>query len=321
MPETKVVVIGRNFMLSDEASAILAREGARVVHVDSEDPDRLVAVCRDADALLVVLTAIRAQVIDRLDRCRAIVRMGVGYDNMDLEAARARGIPICNVPDYCTNEVADHTLSIALTLVRALAVLDHSVRSDVWHPVLPYPIQALETLTFGVIGFGRIGRAALERARAFKFRCAACDPYVADAEFEAAGVQRRGLDELLAEADILSLHTPLTPETRHLIDAARLAQMKRSAILINTARGQVVDTLALADALQRRTIAAAGVDVFEAEPLPIDHPLRACQNVILTPHYAWHSELSKRKRDILAAEEVARALRGEPLRCCVNGVA
>jgi D-3-phosphoglycerate dehydrogenase len=313
----KVVVVGKSWRLFDEAIQIIEAAGGTVEHLDSVDPDEIAGFSHDADAIMTVLSPIPASVVQKLEHCRVIVRVGVGYDSVDVEAARSRGIPVCNVPDYCTDEVADHTMALALSLIRAIPFLDKSVRVETWKPILPYPIHSFENLTFGVVGFGRIGRAVIQRARAFEHRLAACDPYVDEEVFSEEGVARMDIDTITGCADILSLHCPLTPETNKLFDASRISKMKSGAILINTARGAVVDNLALAEALATNRLAAAGIDVFEEEPLPPGHPLLACTNAILSPHYAWHSQESERRLHRRAAEEVARSLRGEPLRCPV----
>lgn len=313
----KVVVVGRRWRLFDEAIHIIEAAGSTVEHLDSVDPDEIAKGCRDADAIMAILAPIPASVIVCLECCRLIVRVGVGYDSVDVEAAKARGIPVCNVPDYCTDEVADHTLALTLTLTRAIPFLDKSVRGETWKPIIPYSIHSFENLTFAVVGFGRIGRAAIQRARAFKYRLAACDPYVDDDVFSEEGVACMDIDAVTGCADILSLHCPLTPDTDHLFNASRISKMKSGAILINTARGAIVDNMALAEALSTGRLAAAGIDVFEEEPLPPDHPLLSSANAILTPHFAWHSLESERRLHRRAAEEVVRAIRGEPLRCPV----
>jgi D-3-phosphoglycerate dehydrogenase len=315
---SRVVVVGRSWRLFDEAIRIVEAAGGKVDHLDSVDPEEIAEQCRDADAIMAILAPIPAVVVERLEHCKVIVRVGVGFDSVDVEAARARHIPVCNVPDYCTDEVADHALALTLALSRAIPFLDRSVRVETWKPIIPYPIHSFENLTFGVVGFGRIGRAAIQRARGFDYRLAACDPYVDADVFSEEGVTCMDIDTITAAADILSLHCPLTPETDHLFDAARIAKMKAGAILINTARGQVVDNHALAEALASGRLAAAGIDVFEEEPLPPDHPLMACSNALLTPHYAWNSFEAEHRLHRRAAEEVARALKGEPLRCPVT---
>jgi D-3-phosphoglycerate dehydrogenase len=314
----KVVLAERAANYPPQSLAMLAQSGIACVDAEHAGGDPMEWI-RDADALLVIGFAVTADVIQQLRRCKVIIRLGVGYDNIDAEAARERGIPVCNVPDYGSDEVADHAMALALGLARAVPFLDRCVRQGSWKPTLPYPMPGFAQMQFGVLGCGRIGRATLERARCFRFPLLACDPYVPEADIP-PDVRRCSLEELLASADILSLHVPLTRETRHLLNAARLALMKPTAILVNTSRGPVVDTSALAEALRQGRLAAAGLDVFEEEPLPVAHPLLSCPNVLVTPHHAWHSQESRRKLYLLAVEEAIRGVRGEPLRSCVNGV-
>lgn len=301
-----------------ESLALLEQSGVETIEAAKAGGDPMGWI-READALIVAWFAVTAEVLQQLRHCKVIVRLGIGYDNIDTEAAREHSIPVCNVPDYCPQEVADHAMALALSLARAVPFLDRCVRENAWKPMLPYPMPAFETLRFGVLGYGRIGKAAIERARGFRFALRACDPYLPESDFP-ADVRRCSLEELLADSDILSIHVPLTRETRHLLNAERLALMKPSALLINTARGPVVDTLALAEALQQGRLAAAGLDVFEEEPLPLDHPLLACPTVLTTPHYAWYSRESREKLYRMAVEEALRGVREEPLRSCVNGV-
>ncbi len=280
--------------------------------------ESVLEMAADADALLVQWAPVTAAVIHGLQHCKIIVRYGIGVDNVDLAAAKACGIPVCNVPDYCIDEVADHALAMALSLNRQLPMLDRRLRAGTWKITPDHPMPALRHVTFATAGFGRIARAVLARAMVFGCRLAAYDPYVPTDVFDANGVTPLSINELFSRTDILSLHIPLTPETRHLINAASLAKMKPTAIIINTARGGLVDAKALADALRAGTIASAGIDVFDPEPLPMDHPLRCCENAMLTSHIGWFSEQSVPKLQQLAAEEVVRALRGEPLRNQVN---
>lgn len=314
----RIVITDRAAHFTDASREMLARSGVSFADAETAggDPMRWI---RNAEVLLVTWFPVTADVVAQLSRCRAIIRIGAGYDNVDTEAARARGIAVCNVPDYGTEEVADHAMALVLSLARGLPFLERSLRAGQWAPALPGPIAAFRTLCFGVLGCGRIGRATLERARAFQFRLLACDPYLPAGAFP-AGVRACTLNELLAQSDILSLHAPLTPETRHLINAQQLARMKPGAILINTARGAIVDTPALIRALADRHIAAAGLDVFEEEPLPPDHPLLQSPYVLVTPHHAWYSAQSREALYRMAIEEALRAVHGVPLRSCVNGV-
>lgn len=300
---------------------LLARAGARLLGNQARDEAEVMATCAEAEALIVQLAPVTAAVVAALPRCRMMVRLGIGYDNIDVAAAEARGIAVCNVPDYCTGEVADHTLALALALVRELGLLDARVRAGEWKLAPVRRLPALDRLAFGTVGFGRIARAVLQRARAFGCRLLASDPFVPDEVFAAEGVERLSLDTLCEQADLLSLHAPYTPETHHLLDAHRLARLKPGAFVLNCARGALIDTHALAAALANGRLGGAGLDVFENEPLPADHPLRTAPNAILTSHVAWLSDASGPRLQRLATEEVCRYLRGEPLRCPVNDTA
>jgi len=312
-PPFRVLYTDHGFSDVATERALIEEAGGDLVVAQCRTAEDVIEAAEGADALLVQWAPITADVIATLDRCKVLVRLGIGVDNVDLAAARAHGVPVCNVPDYCLDEVADHTLALALSLARQLTALDARVRGGVWRITPDTPMPAFRAMTFATVGLGRIARAVLERARAFGFRLAAYDPLASDEVFGEAGVERLDLDTLVAEADILSLHCPLTDGTRHLVDAARLRQMKPTAVLVNTARGGLVDTAALAEALEDRTIAAAGLDVFETEPLPDEHPLQDCPNALLTSHVSWYSDQSVPMLQRKAAEEVVRALRGEPL--------
>jgi D-3-phosphoglycerate dehydrogenase len=257
-------------------------------------------------------------VVAALSRCKIIIRCGIGVDNVDLAAAKARGIPVCNVPDYGVREVAEHAVALALSLTRQLPQIDKRLRSGTWKIIPDKPMPALHASTFATAGFGRIARTAHEMMKPFGCTRIAYDPYVTAATMAEAGVEKVELDALFARADILSLHLPATVETKHFVSARRLTEMKNTAILVNTARGPLVDTVALAAALWAGTIAAAGLDVFEKEPVEKDHPLFTCANALLTSHVAWYSESSIPRLQQLAAEEVIRGLRGEPLKNQVN---
>jgi len=281
-------------------------------------PEALLALARDADGIISQAAPIGADVIEGLRRCKVIVRTGVGVDNLDVEAATRRGIPVCNVPDYCTQEVADHTLTLALGLIRKLPHAIEELRAGRWNYSDLRPIHRLSALTFGLYGFGRIAREVARRARAFGFRLIAHDPYVPDAEFSAAGVERVAPDSLLARSDVLALHMPLTAETRHLMNADSFARMKRGALLLNSARGGLVDTAALLQALDSGQVGGAALDVLETEPIPPDHPLWQRANVFMTGHVAWYSEEALEQLHRSVGEECARVLRGEPPRSVVN---
>lgn len=318
MKTYRVVITDHGFKTLDQEHAILAAADAELVVARCKTPDEVRAAAANADALLVQWAPINADVIAALTCCRIIVRYGIGVDNVDLPAAKARGIPVCNIPDYCIDEVADHAFALAVSLARQLPQIDARVRNGTWKIVPDKPMPAFCEMLFATAGFGRVARAVLDRARAFQFRLAAYDPFVPEETFRKADVARLSLDELFQQSDVLSLHSPLTPETRHMVNKARLMEMKPTGILVNTARGGLIDTQALADVLLSGHLSGAGLDVFETEPLAPEHPLRSCRNVLLTSHVAWYSGSSVPRLQRLAAEEIVRALRGEPLRNQVN---
>ena len=237
-----------------------------------------------------------------------VIRYGVGYNNIDLAACAKHGLRVGYVPDYCANEVADHTAAAALALLRKLTLMDASVRRGEWAAVrLAKPMKPFSQTRFGFFGLGQIGRAVLGRLRGFGFQFLAHDPGVTALE----GVEMVSAEALLQRADIISLHAPATAITTGYFNAARLATMQTHAMIVNSARGQVIVEDDLAEALQKGVIAGAALDVFHVEPLPADSKLRAAPNLLLTPHAAWYSEAAIHRLQELVAEDIARALRGE----------
>lgn len=276
-------------------------------------------VVADADAVLVNQLEISKELIELMPRCRVISRYGVGVDNVDVAAATAAGMYVASVPDYGTEEVADHAFALLLACIRGVSYKDHAVRQGQWNLIGSYPVHRTSGRVLGVVGFGRIGRAFARRAGGWGFsRLLVHDPYVDPRDIEASGAEPVDLDTLLTAANYVSLHVPLTEETHHLINAQRLAGMARAAIVINTSRGPVIDEAALEEALRDDRLAAAGLDVYEQEPLPQDSGLRSLPNVVLTDHAAYYSveALSELKRK--AAVNVRRVLQGEPPTYAVN---
>jgi len=313
----KFVITDFQFPNIDTEKTIIEDAGGQLVALQCKTEQDVIERAADADVLLVQWAPITRSVIERLPNCKVIVRYGIGLDNIDLEASRRRGIIVRNIPDYCIDEVADHTVSLALSLARQIAAIDGQVRQGKWSIVPPRPMLAARQSTFVTIGYGRIARAVLERARAFKFQLATCDPYLgADVELP-PDVAHVEFADALAMADILAMNVPLTDETRHMLDATAFVQMKPTSLLINTARGALVDTIALAAALESGVIAGAGLDVFETEPLPADHPLRRCSNALLTSHVSWYSQLSGPNLQRLAAQQAVRSLRPENTPLCI----
>ena len=253
--------------------------------------------------------------LDGLPRVRVLVRYGVGVDGIDLAAATDHGVPVVNVPDYGTDEVANHAVALLLALARKINRLDRQTRSGGWDVFRIGPVTRLAGQTVGIFGCGRIGSAVARKLSGFDVRLLGCDPYVATFP---PGVQPVAFERLLAESDYVTIHCPLTDETRHAFDAESLARMRSSAVLINTARGGVVDTRALVEALQQGDLAGAGLDVLEHEPIDPASPLLRMEQVIVTPHAAWYSEEGRSDLKRRAAEEAVRVLHGERPRNCVN---
>ena len=320
MPEYRVVITDCDFEMPPTIEeAELRPVGAEVVVANCTTEDDVIAVAADAHGLLVQYAPISARVIERLDRCRAIARYGIGMDVIDIPAAVARGIVCCNVPDYCVSEVADHTMALLLACARWIVTLNESVRHGDWDAIgVAKPCERVAGRTLGLIGLGRTAQAVAVRARAFELDLIGYSPRAPGAVFDACGVARVELDELLERSDFVSLHTPLREETHHLIGSRELALMKPTAFLLNTARGALVDNAALLTALETGMIGGAGLDVLEREPMPADSPLRRAPNLIVTPHIAFYSQTSLRilRRD--TAAEIARVLRGEAPRSPVT---
>ncbi|MGQ9572130.1 MAG: C-terminal binding protein [Dehalococcoidia bacterium] len=272
--------------------------------------DELIENLRDADVVLVNMAPITRRVLERLPRCRGVVRYGVGVDNVDLEAATEQGIVVAHVVDFCTEEVSNHALLLLLACAKRLLPQDRAVREGRWPrgPLLGLPPIFGQTL--GIVGLGYIGRALARKAQALSLEVVAYDPYVDPKLAEQGNVRLVSLRELLEQSDYVSVNAPLTGETHHLIGAKELALMKPTAVLINTARGALVDEEALVEALRAGRIAAAGLDVFEKEPLPADSPLLALDNVVLTPHSAGYSEASVKRVRVEVGKAAADVLAG-----------
>jgi D-3-phosphoglycerate dehydrogenase len=279
--------------------------------------DDVIACCADAHAVIPAYAPLTRRVLDTLKRCRVAAFMSTGFNSVDLAAATELGILVTHVPDYCTVEVADHTLAMLLALGRNLTRLRASVRAGVWDYEAAGKPGRLADQTLGLIGLGRIGGAVAGRAGAFGLRVIAADPYVDAAAMATLGVGKAGLDDVLG-CDYVSLHCALTGETRGIVDAAALARMKPTAFLINTARGACVDTAALTAALQDGAIAGAGLDVTDPEPLPAHHPLRTLPTAIVTPHAAFLSERAEREAREKTCAQVVTALRGRTPPFVVN---
>ncbi len=318
----KIAITDYSFPSLDIEEGILRPAGYEVVAwKEKRAAAELPQLVADADAVITQFAPVNAEVIASMKQAKVIVRYGIGVDNVDLEAAKAHGIPVCNVPDYCIDEVADQTLAFLLATTRNVVTNCVRNREGKWglHPSLDQ-MKALRDLTVGIVGFGRIGREVVARLRAFKCRVLVHDPVVQAGEIEQAGAKPVALRELLSQTDVISLHCPSTANTRGMINRDSLAITRRGVILINVARGDLVDSPALTEALQSGHVSAAALDVFAPEPIPADHPILKMDNVIVASHIASCSVPAVRKLRETAANLAAMALRGEPLPNVVNGV-
>jgi C-terminal binding protein len=284
-------------------------------------PEELVGLIDDADAVISWHTvALPAYVISRLKNCRGIVRAAVGYDNIDIDCAARRGVPVAVVPDYGTEEVADHTLALILALVRKLPVVDRHVRDGGWDWRAVGRVLRLRGARLGIVGFGRIGSAVARRAQAFGIEVAFYDPYTPSGVDKVhAVIRHETLNELLDWSQIVSIHVPLTAETRHLIGRAEMERMHPQTVLVNTARGEVIDQRALLDGLAAGRIGQLGLDVLGGEP-DVPEALRTSERVLLTAHSAFYADASLTELRRKAAASARRLLLGLPERNIVNGV-
>lgn len=307
---------------------------ASIEALGAKRESELLPAIADAAALMVFHEiTIGRETLEQLKHCQVICRCGVGYDNLDLEAARALGIPIANVPDYGTEEVADATLGLILDLMRGLTAMNNRLREDLghWHHLAAGPLFRLRGKTLGILGLGRIGVAVAMRAKAFGLKVAYFDPYISAGWDKALGITKvETLEELLSLCEILSIHCPLTGETRGLIDAAAIEKMPVGSFLVNTARGGIVDPDAVLGALETGHLAGAGLDVLPEEPPSDDEPLvkawrdpnhPASSKLILTPHAAFYCEEGLEEMRLKAARTCLAALEGRAIPNVVNGVA
>lgn len=305
----RVVVIDGGYDSYATEQEILAPYGARIeVRPCDRDADLVSAAVAGADAVLVRESPVGAAAMDLMPRCRAIVRYGIGVDNIDLEAARERHIYVANVPDYGSEEVSDHALALLLAVVRRIASRDRAVRAGAWNLARTQKMHRIAGRTLGLVGYGRIARSFERKMRGIGTnRVLAYDPFAEPA----ADVEMVSLETLCREADFISVHAPLLAQTRHLIDARCIGLMKPTAVIVNTARGALIDEAALVEALRAERILGAGIDVYESEPPAPDHPLFGLDNVVLSDHTGWYSEESVAELQTKAARELARVLSGK----------
>lgn len=283
---------------------------AEVILAPQGDMDKLKELVNDADALLTCYTQITEEMVNSMKKCRIIARTGIGIDTIPLKLATEKGIRVTNVPDYCFDEVADHTMALMLSLLRGVNAAAMSTRDGNWELKSAGKLQRLRGRKLGLVGFGNISRFVARRALSFGFELLVFDPFIDQSILDEFSAQRYALDDLLAEADIVSLHVPLKENTKHLINSRTLSLMKHDAVLVNTSRGGLVDIDALVNALRTGTIAGAGLDVLEKEPPENIAELARTPGLILTPHTAFYSEESMRELRVKSATEIAQVLQG-----------
>jgi len=319
MAKFKVYISDYDYPDLSVERSVLEPIGAEVIGLQCKTGEGLAELAADADAILQQYAKIPRETIAKLKRCKAICRYGIGVDIVDVRAAYEHGMVVTNVPDYCLDEVADHTIAMGFLLLRRIPMYAAAARQGRWHwSASGGPVFRFRDLTWGLVGFGRIAQNIARKLGPFGFSVVAFDPYISASYMRTLGVRKASLDELLAGADLVNVMCPHTPETHHLIDEAALRKMKRHGVLVNCARGKIVDNRALYQALTEGWIAAAGLDDTEDEPAkqaawsPESNPLFRVDNCIITPHVAYVSEEALREGRRIAAENARAVLRGEP---------
>ena len=306
-----IAVTDSVFPTLDPAKAALARLNPTYLMSKSVNADDIIAVAKDADAVLVTYAKLTREVLSQFTRCKAIGRFGLGVDNIDLPTAKEKGIAVNYVPDYCIREVSDHAMALLLSLVRKVPLSNKLVQSGRWEMPAVVPIRRIEGTVLGLIGFGHIPRLVAPKAQAFGIKVIAHDPYAKPDVFKAANVESVDLDTLFKMSDYVSVHAPLLPATRGMMNAAAFGKMKKGAYIVNTARGPLIDEPALVAALDSGQIGGAGLDVVATEPLAKDLPLLGRDNVIISPHTAFYSIEALNELQTKCATDVARVLSGE----------
>ena len=317
MPSFRVAVADSVFPNLNPATEVLASIDATVELAPAATPEAIMALAKDADAVLVTYAKFTAEMIAQLTKCRIISRFGIGVDNVDLDAATKAGIVVTKVPDYCLDEVSDHTMALLLAVVRKIPSSSARTHGGTWQMKAVVPIHRLRGSTIGLVGLGRIPQLVAPKAQAFGMSVVAYDPYAPADVFARLGLKSVTFAELLKVSDYVSIHSPLTPETKNLFSTDAFQQMKKGAYLVNTARGPIVDEAALAAALDAGEIAGAALDVMSTEPPP-PSPLFGRDNVIITPHTSFYSEESLVELQTKAAQEVKAVLTGQAPRNPVN---
>jgi len=300
----------------DPYGMVVEQTGDEIVYSECETETETIEACRDADVIITFVAPITDRVLEEAGDVSLVIRQGAGYDNIDVRAATKRGIPVSNVPDYGSAEVASHGLTLALAASHDVVNADQLLReNEGWGS--PRVFQSLQDGTYGIVGLGRIGRRAVPMAKGLGMEVIACDPPLDADIFDLVGVEPVSFDELLAQSDCITIHAPMSTVTHHMFSTEEFEKMKDNAILVNVARGPIVNEEALVEAVESDEIRAAGIDVFEEEP-PLDSPVLDCKDIVLSPHHAGGSPTAKENKLKIVREELGRVLRGETLKNVVN---
>lgn len=317
----KVVILDDRYPHYNEENEVLKPLGIIPVVVKSNNPEELVKICADADGLIVNLPSMNAEIIGKLTRCKIISRYGVGYDNVAVAEATAKKIWVANVPDYCAEDVSDQAFALFLSCVRKVALRDKQLRSGTWKTQADGPQWRIKGKTFVFFGFGQIARIFYRKLAGFQLgRILVFDPFLDEAAIRSAGAEKVDWETALREGDFFSIHMPLNDETRGLFNAAVFKKMKKTAIIINTSRGPIIDERALFKALAERWINSAGLDVFETEPVKSDNPLLKLENITVSGHSGWYTEEAQSELKRKAAENVRDVLAGGKPKYAVNQI-
>jgi len=314
----RVLVTDYEWPTLDRECSILDPLGVELVPSPSGDEDTLVQLAADVDGIMTCFASVTPAVVRAPAHLKVIARYGIGVDNIAVGVATSRDVVVTNVPNYCAEEVAEHALALLFACARRVAIYDRAVRDENWNSAVGMPLYRITGKTLGIVGFGQIGRRMAAKAQALGLQVLAFSPRLTPADAQGAGCRAVRLAELLEESDFVSLHLPLTPQSAQMFDRERFSQMKPGAVFINTSRGGLVESAALAEALESGHLAAAGVDVLPQEPPEPDEPLLGQDNLIITPHVAFNSEESLAELQIRTAQSIARVLQGQMPESVVN---
>lgn len=285
--------------------------------------EEIVEKIKDADCILVNMVKMDESILSKLEKCKLMIRHGIGYDNIDVDACTKNGIQFAYQPDYCKEDVAEHAIALIFACARKVLwsreILNRSSASGQWDFAGLFPLYRMHGKTLGIVGVGRIGSRVYRKLKNFGVKILGCDPYLSEKRMaEMDNIEWVSRETLFRSSDYITVHTPLTDETRHLVNAESLGWMKPTAYLVNTSRGQMVDADALREALEAKKIAGAAIDVFDVEPPPTSHPLFGVDNVILTPHIAWASEEASWEIRKNIVDDILAFAEGKPARCVIN---